>query len=218
MYSNDLIIIYLYLLILLHMKRYWSKKKIKLSFSTKIIWFGCLGLCNGLQARRAKLQEWLRVSWECPVYTALCHIWKLQTLFDLGASGCVMVCKLDEQNFKSDFESHGVPRIYGLVSHLEITNIVWLGRLMLCNGLQARQAKLQEWLRVSWSAPYIRPCVTSGNYKHCLTWALMLCNGLQARRAKLQEWLRVSWSAPYIRHCVTSGNYKHCLTWAPHVV
>ena len=55
---------------------------------------------------------------ECSVYTALCHICKLQKLFDLGASGCVMVCKLDEQNFKNEFESHGVLCIYGLVSHL----------------------------------------------------------------------------------------------------
>ena len=36
----------------------------------------------------------------------------------MGASGGVMVSKLDEQTYTSEFESHWVPLSYGLVPHL----------------------------------------------------------------------------------------------------
>ena len=36
----------------------------------------------------------------------------------LGASGGVMVSKLDKQTYTSEFESHWVPLSYGLVPHL----------------------------------------------------------------------------------------------------
>ena len=35
-----------------------------------------------------------------------------------GTSGGVMVNKLDEQNFMSEFDSHWVPNSYGIVLHL----------------------------------------------------------------------------------------------------
>ena len=35
-----------------------------------------------------------------------------------GASGGVMVSKLDKQTYTSEFESHWVPLSYGLVPHL----------------------------------------------------------------------------------------------------
>ena len=35
-----------------------------------------------------------------------------------GASSGVMVGKLDDQTYTSDFESHLVPNSYGLVTHL----------------------------------------------------------------------------------------------------
>ena len=35
-----------------------------------------------------------------------------------GASGSVVVSKLDKQTCKSEFESHWVPRSFGLVPHL----------------------------------------------------------------------------------------------------
>ena len=42
-----------------------------------------------------------------------CHLMKY-----LGASGSVMVCKLDLQTYTSEFESHWVPHSYGLVPYL----------------------------------------------------------------------------------------------------
>ena len=36
----------------------------------------------------------------------------------LGASGGVMVCKLDQQAYKRDFESHWVPYSYMAVCHI----------------------------------------------------------------------------------------------------
>ena len=42
----------------------------------------------------------------------------LVTFKNLGACGCVMVSKLHEQTYTSEFESHWVPLSYGLVPHL----------------------------------------------------------------------------------------------------
>ena len=42
----------------------------------------------------------------------------IQIASKLGASGGVMVSKLDLQTYTSEFESHLVPLSYGLVPHL----------------------------------------------------------------------------------------------------
>ena len=39
-------------------------------------------------------------------------------LYNQGISGCLMVNKVDEQTLTSDFKSHWVPHLYGLVPHL----------------------------------------------------------------------------------------------------
>ena len=73
----------------------------------------CLGVWRSLDLRMTSLT----IEWPCGVS------WfggKLVKYYQLrqGASGGIMVSKLDKQTFKSEFESHWVPYSYGLVPHL----------------------------------------------------------------------------------------------------
>ena len=62
------------------------------------------------------LQE--RCKTQCKYSIISIGILTLDTSITIGASGGVMVSKLDKQTYTSEFESHWVPISYGLVPNL----------------------------------------------------------------------------------------------------
>ena len=66
-----------------------------------------------------------------------------------GASGGVMVSKLDKQTYTSEFESHWVPLSYGLVPHLskklnKISNVLRHSLFHLLNCVLTTASELRE--------------------------------------------------------------------------